>query len=155
MSTVIKVTAFRALLTLAVVCGTALTIGVPVTKAVNCPALQKFCQGAGQCISDRDLCLLEPLPGGVSYIPATTTADMGAFFSYINGNSNGTGIWVWAFGVAIGITVLNGTVAGFQIMLGNREAGKERFMWSTIGLLILLLSGTILAFINPQGFSSV
>lgn len=73
---------------------------------------------------------------------------MGAFFTYIN-----QGIWGWAFGVAIGIAVLNGTVAGFQIMLGNRDGGKERFIWSTVGLLILLLVGVILAFINPEGFS--
>jgi hypothetical protein len=73
---------------------------------------------------------------------------MGAFFTYIN-----QGIWGWAFGVAIGIAVLNGTVAGFQIMLGDRDSGKERFMWSTIGLLVLLLAGVILAFINPAGFS--
>lgn len=104
--------------------------------------------GPGATIGDRDLCLLEPTPGGVCYIPASTTGNMGAFFTYIN-----QGIWGWAFGVAIGIAVLNGTVAGFQIMLGDRDSGKERFMWSTIGLLVLLLAGVILAFINPAGFS--
>lgn len=122
-----------------------------LTHAQSCGTNQKYCPAAGQCISTQDLCLLEPTPGGVSYIPASTTSNMGAFLTYIN-----NGIWYWAFGVAIGIAVLNGTVAGFQIMMGgpNVEKGKERFMWATIGLLLLLLSGTILAFINPQGFTS-
>lgn len=146
-----KLTAVRALLTLGVVCASMMATWAPSAHAANsCVPPLKFCPGAGGCINESDLCLLEPTPGGVSYIPATTTSNMGAFFQYIN-----EGIWRWAFGVAIGIAVLNGTVAGFQIMLGNREGGKERFLWSTVGLLILLLSGTILAFVNPAGFSSV
>ncbi|HRH92975.1 MAG TPA: hypothetical protein PKV72_00410 [Candidatus Peribacteria bacterium] len=151
MSTSIRQTATRALLTLGIACATVFVVGMQNVQAATpaCPALQKYCPGAGGCIGEGDLCLLEPTPGGVSYIPASAASSMGAFFLYIN-----QGIWAWAFGVAIGITVLNGTFAGFQIMLGNREAGKERFMWSTIGLLILLLSGTILAFINPAGFTS-
>ena len=125
-----------------------LALSIPHAAAQQCPQGQKFCPTASQCISAQDLCLLERTPGGVAYIPASATANMGAMFLYIN-----QGIWNWAFGVAIGIAVLNGTVGGFQIMLGDREKGKERFTWSTIGLLILLLCGSLLYFINPAGFT--
>lgn len=102
----------------------------------------------------NELCLLEPLPGGPKCIPAGSTSNMGAFFIYVN-----NGLWGWAFGIGIGIAVLNCTFAGLQIVFSNGESGvidkgKTRFMWSTAGLLMLLLAGTILQFINPAGFVS-
>ncbi len=143
-----KIAARRALQAFPLACAL-LWMRASSALALTCPSDQKFCPGAGGCIGARDLCLLEPTPGGVTFIPASATNDLGAFLLYVN-----QGIWVWAFGVAIGIAVLNGTIAGFQIMMGDRDKGKERFIWATIGLLILLLSGTLLAFINPQGFQS-
>ena len=46
---------------------------------------------------------------------------------------------------------------GLQIVISNGDsgaidAGKKRFMHSTIGLILLLLAGVILEFINPIGF---
>ncbi len=103
---------------------------------------------------NNDLILLEPVPGGPTSISADQTANMGAFFIYVN-----KGIWPWAFGVGVGIAVLNCTVGGLQIVMSNGdsgevEKGKTRFMWATLGLLMLFLAGTILSFINPQGFAS-
>jgi hypothetical protein len=102
----------------------------------------------------NDLILLEPVPGGPSTIPASSTSQLGAFFIYFN-----QGIWPWAFGVGVGIAVLNCTIGGLQMVLSNGDtgkvdAGKTRFMWATLGLLMLFLAGTILSFINPQGFVS-
>ncbi len=124
------------------------------SSASGCPKGEKFCPGANSCISETDLCILEPLPGGPPTIPADQTAGMGAFFLYVN-----NGLWPWAFGVGVGIAVLNCVVGGLQIVLSNGDtgkvdAGKTRFMWATLGLLMLFLAGTILSFINPQGFVS-
>ncbi len=109
----------------------------------------------GECISERDLCILEPLPGQPNNIPASATSGMGAFFYYVN-----SGVWQWAFRSGIAIAILNGTFGGLEIVLSNGdsgkiEAGKSRFLWSTGGLIILLLAGVILEFINPAGFVNI
>ncbi len=80
---------------------------------------------------------------------------MGAFRQYVN-----SGVWQWAFGMGIAIAVLNGTIGGLEIVLSNGdsgkvEAGKSRFFWSAMGLVLLLLSGVILEFINPLGFMNI
>lgn len=107
------------------------------------------------CISERDLCILEPIPGsGIagSCISASETANLGAFLKYVN-----SGVWTWAFSIGIALAVLNGTIGSLQIVLsggdsGKVEAGKTRFIWSAVGLILLLLSGVILQFLNPKGF---
>jgi hypothetical protein len=110
----------------------------------------------GKCIGANDLCILEPLPGGVSVITAEDLQGGGisVFFYYVN-----NGVWQWAFSIGVAIAVLQGTVAGFQIVTSNGDSGKigaakERFLWATFGLLVLLLSGVILNFINPLGFTA-
>jgi hypothetical protein len=120
--------------------------------AVICPPHQQPCHTS--CISERDLCILEPVPGGVTSLRPNGTA-FSTFFSYLN-----SGVWQWAFGIGVAIAVLNGTIGGFQIVLSNGDsgkvdAGKNRFVSSAIGLLMLLLSGVILAFLNPMGFINV
>ena len=107
-----------------------------------------------RCISEQDLCILEPIPGGIDVIPASETAGLGAFLRYVNG-----GLWNWAFSVGVGIAVLNGTIGGLMIVLSNGdsgkvEAGKSRFFWSAMGLVLLLLSGVALQFLNPIGFKN-
>lgn len=108
------------------------------------------------CPNPNDLEILEPVPGSSlalsNCISADDIEDLGAFIKYVNG-----GIWNWAFGMGVAIAVLNGVIGGLTIVLSNGEsskieAGKTRFMWSTIGLIVLLLSGVILQFINPKGF---
>ncbi len=107
------------------------------------------------CPDPNDLEILEPLPGGPTCIPASSIGNLGAVLAYVN-----NGVWFWAFSMGVAIAVLNGVIGGLTIVLSNGdsgkiEAGKTRFMWSAIGLIILLLSGVILAFINPRGFRNV
>lgn len=85
----------------------------------------------------------------------STGTFFGTFFEYVN-----NGVWQFAFGVGIGLAVFNGAVGGLQIVLSNGdsgkvEAGKSKFLWSIVGLIILLLSGVILEFINPFGFRNI
>ncbi len=131
---------------------------MPTVFAAPCEgATPQVCPSAPTgCISARDLCILEPVPGGVGVIPAGATGGfLGAFFYYVN-----NGVWQWAFGLGVGLAVFNGARAGLQIVLSNGdsgkiEAGKTRFLWSTVGLIILLLSGVILEFLNPFGFTNI
>ncbi len=126
--------------------------------AAGCPnADEQPCPTAGnpnRCISERDLCILEPIPGGIDVIPASAAVGLGAFFYYIN-----NGVWQWVFGIGVAMAVLNGTAGGFMIVLSNGDsgkvdAGKSRFFWSAVGLVVLLLSGVILEFLNPLGFQN-
>ena len=115
----------------------------------------QWCRSANAWISVNDLCLLECTPAGLCVIPASLTSGMGAFFLYTN-----FGFWQWAFGIGIAIAVLNATIGGLQMTLSNGEqaafqAGRDRILWSILRLLLLLLSGTILSFINPAGFAVV
>lgn len=126
------------------------------TLSAGCPVNEQPCNG--RCIPETSLCILEPLPnpGGVvtDEIPAGGPP-LSAFFRYIN-----TGVWQWAFKIGVAIAVLNGTIGGFQIVLSNGDSGKvdlgkKRFLGSAIGLIILLLSGVILEFLNPLGFDAI
>lgn len=126
--------------------------------AAGCPnANEQPCPTAGnpnRCIGERDLCILEPIPGGIDVIPASEAIGTGAFFYYIN-----NGIWQWIFGIGVALAVLNATIGGFMVVLSNGdsgkiEAGKSRFFWSAVGLIVLLLSGVILEFLNPLGFQN-
>lgn len=69
-----------------------------------------------------------------------------------------SGIWQWGFRIGTAIAVLNGVYAGFQIATSNGDGGKvdegkKRFIGSAIGLMMLILSGVIMNFINPDGFT--
>ena len=117
-----------------------------------CPPDLQPCGNA--CISERDLCILEPLPGGPSSLTPNGTA-LQIFFTYIN-----SGLWQWAFMMGVAIAILNAVIGGLQIVMSNGDsgkvdAGKTRFISSTVGLLLLLLSGVILEFINPLGFDAI
>ena len=142
-----------------------LVVHVPAYAVDDCGSLTSFpvcdfadihCQPCnGRCISEQSICILEPLPGGIDEITASQTGNLGAFYRYLNG-----GVWRWAFGVGIGAAVSAGVFAGLQIVLSNGdsgkiEAGKNRFLWAIVGLLILLLAGVLLHFINPIGFQNV
>jgi len=128
-----------------------LMIPLPPASA-QCPPDLQPCNGA--CIDEKALCLLEPVPGGPSFIPPSGIG-LAAFYYYVN-----NGVWQWAFRMGVAIAVLNGTVGGFQIVLSNgdqgkMDAGKTRFISSAIGLAVLLLSATILQFLNPVGFQAI
>ncbi len=119
-----------------------------------CPPGLQPCNGA--CISETDLCILEPLPGASAQI---SSSGFQVFLDYINGQNGSPGVWQWAFRVGVAIAVLNGVFGGFQIVTSNGDssgidAGKKRFIGSAIGLAILFLSGVILNFINPYGFGT-
>ncbi len=124
----------------------------------NDPDNDIYCQPCNnRCIPESALCILEPIPGrtGNDMITAAEVQNGGAFFTYVN-----DGVWQWIFGFGVAMAVLNGTVGGLQIVLSNgdsgkSEAGKARFIWSTLGLILLLLAGVVLEFINPIGFNNV
>ncbi len=107
----------------------------------------------GNCIEEDWLCILEPWPGmPVAIPPATAASPLGPFFYYVN-----NGVWQFVFRMGVAIAVMNGVYGGFTIARSNGESGKvdegkQRFLWSALGLLILLLSGVILEFLNPEGF---
>jgi len=128
------------------------------TVQTPCPAGQRWCDPAGSCIPVNNLCILEP-PPGYDYMTEpegdTWNGALTAFSKYING-----GVWTWIFGMGVAIAILNGVAAGFQIVMSNGDAGiigkaKERFVWTAIGLVILLLTGVIMNFINPYAFQNI
>lgn len=134
------------------VAGAACAVTFSVTAyAQGCPVNTQPCNG--QCINERALCILEPLPGGPSSIPPGGIG-LQTFFYYVN-----NGVWQWAFRMGVAIAVLNGVVGGFQMVMSNgdsgkMDAGKKRFIGSAMGLILLLLSATILQFLNPIGFQA-
>lgn len=138
-----------------------LWVGVPTGLAQQqqqqqqCPpgSNQYVCHGV--CISNKDLCLLEPLLDfGPKFIPASSTMELGALAYYVND----AGIWEILFSLSAAIAVLQGIVAGFQIAYGGQSSldqAKSRFTWAVIGLLMLMLSGVMLNFINPIAFTPI
>ncbi len=122
------------------------------TAHAACPVNQQPC--GSLCIDERQLCILEPVPGGRQVVNPGG-APLQIFFDYIN-----TGLWQWAFMMGVAIAILNGTIGGLRIVMSNGDsgkvdAGKTQFISSTIGLVMLLLSGVILEFINPIGFDAI
>lgn len=122
-----------------------------IVAAQNCENNEQRCNG--RCIPVTSLCILEPVPGGTDEIPSGGVG-LSAFYMYVN-----NGVWQWIFGIGVAVAVLNGTIGGLQIVLSNGDSGKigegkTRFISSAIGLLVLLLAGVILAFLNPIGFTS-
>ncbi|OGJ61104.1 hypothetical protein A3A67_04860 [Candidatus Peribacteria bacterium RIFCSPLOWO2_01_FULL_51_18] len=126
------------------------------TTQTTCKEGTRYCQPAGQCIGVNDLCILEP-PPGYNYTrqsPPGAAWGLEAFNKYING-----GVWTWVFAMGVAIAILNGVYAGFQIVMSNGDPGiigqaKERFVWTTIGLIVLILTGVIMNFLNPYAFTN-
>lgn len=128
-----------------------LSAGTAVAQPQCQPPTGQPCNG--RCIAETSICILEPVPGGVDEIPSSAIG-LQAFFYYIN-----NGVWNWAFGLGVAVAVQMGVIGGFQIVLSNGDtgkvdAGKKKFIGSAIGLIILLLSGVILNFLNPWAFST-
>lgn len=121
------------------------------TAHAVCPADTQDCHG--DCISETYQCILEPWPGMPRYFdPSAAAGPLAPFFNYVN-----NGVWQWAFRVGVSVAILNGVYGGFLITKSNGESGKidegkQRFLWSGLGLVMLLLSGVILTFLNPIGF---
>jgi hypothetical protein len=119
--------------------------------ALACTGDEQDCHGT--CIPRTYQCILEPWPGMPQYFdPSAASGPLSPFLTYVN-----SGVWQFAFRVGVAVAILNGVYGGFLMVKSNGESGqidegKQRFLWSGIGLVILLLSGAILAFINPVGF---
>lgn len=119
------------------------------SQAAGCGVDKVDCHGS--CISINDICILEPIPGGPTTISSSETANLGALLKYLNG-----GLWTWALRIGVAIAVLQGAVAGLQIVTQGPDKvaeAKDRFKWAVIGLLMLLMAGAIMQFINPVAFS--
>lgn len=143
-------------LVLACALGAAVDVVLPATPVLAaCPINKQPCPSApGGCIDEKQLCILEPVPGGPTYLNPGG-APLEVFFGYIN-----SGVWQWAFMAGVAIAVLNCVIGGLQIVMSNGDSnmvgkGKDRFIAATVGLIMLLLSGVILEFINPLGFTAV
>lgn len=93
--------------------------------------------------------LLEPI-GGVREIP-TGGGGLGALGAYLGL------LYPWLVGMAAGVAVLMALWGGMQIIqsgsdTGKRDEGKKRLLSSLMGLLLILLSATILNALNPTFF---
>lgn len=119
------------------------------------PVYAACCQECnGKFVSMKDLCILEPLPGGPSSF-APTTKPFAIFWSYING-----GLWQLIIGIGVGSAVFTGVMGGMEIVFGNGDSGaidkaKTKIIWSIVGLIILLMSGVIMSFLNPVAFQNI
>ncbi len=114
-------------------------------QAAACPKEEIWCECAGKCISMNNICLLEPINNVCEIVSGGSPFDQ-----YLNG------AWSWAFGMGVAICVLQVVISGFMMSVQGAagvEAAKQRIMWAIAGLLILLLAGALLSFINPIGFS--
>jgi hypothetical protein len=94
--------------------------------------------------------LLEPI-GSEQYIPTEGNEGLGAFGYYMSL------IYPYVVGMGAAVAVLMGLVGGIQIMLAGadsskRSAGTQRLLISLGGLLMLLLSSTIMRALNPSFF---
>ena len=93
--------------------------------------------------------LLEPI-GGTGEIPVDG-GGLGPFLFYVSK------IYPWMLGMGAGIALLMATWGGVQIIqsgadTGARDAGKNRLLMSLGGLLLLLLSATVMNILNPTFF---
>ena len=98
----------------------------------------------------RGITLLEPI-GGVTEIPVDGFEGLGVMNYYLGL------LYPWIVGMGAGVAVLMATWGGLEmIMAGKDPAGvtkaKERITMSIGGLLLVLLSATILHAINPVFF---
>ncbi len=103
-----------------------------------------------EAFAQADIQLLECI-GGVCSIPTAGQSGFGVFFTYFNL------LYPWVVGLGAAIAVMMGLVGGIEIMTagandGQRSKGINRLLMSTGGLVILLLSPTILNILNPTFF---
>ena len=135
----------------AIDCSTITCSGAPSGNPAVCPTCCQDCNN--ECISTKNLCILEPLPGGPSYLNPTT-APFQNFKDYVN-----NGLWQFMFTMGVAIAVLNGVIGGLQIVFSNGDSGaidkgKHRLMWSALGLILLIMAGVVMEFINPVAFKN-
>ena len=102
--------------------------------------------------SQDGIFLLEPI-GGVGVIPVGDQEfqGLGPVFFYFNL------IYPWFVGLGAAVALLHATWGGVEIIqsgadTGKRDSGKNRLLISLGGLLLILLSPTILNTINPTFF---
>ncbi len=96
-----------------------------------------------------------------------TSHTLRLFSKFCGGTVNGSGIqlfinyfncmWPWLLSIAGGMAVLNGVIGGTMMMMsggdsGLQSQGKQKLMYSIVGLLIVMLSGTILRTLNADFF---
>lgn len=136
-------------------------IQAPIAFGANCSGPPGFggcpegCQECHEvCIDIKNICILEPLPGGDPFI-TPSTRPLENFWQYVN-----NGVWDFIFRIGVAIAVLNGVIGGFQIVLSNGdsgaiEKGRHRLIWSMVGLIILVLAGVIMEFINPDAYDII
>ena len=100
--------------------------------------------------ADDGIFLLEPI-GGVGSIPTQGNQGLGVFGFYMGL------IYPWIVGMGAAVAVLMGIVGGIQIIQagsdqGKVTAGKNRLLLSLGGLLLMLLSATLMNALNPSFF---
>jgi hypothetical protein len=116
----------------------------------QCPSNTQDCNGA--CIPETALCILEPIPGMPNQFPASLASQpLGPFYAYINA------AWPFIVRIAIAIGVLNGVYGGFKVITSNGDSGaldaaKEKLLWTALGIVLFVLSGVLLNFLNPDVF---
>lgn len=102
-----------------------------------------------QQAQDQGLILLEPI-GGVTSIPVVGNEGLGVFGFYFNT------LYPWVVGMAAGVAVFNGVLGAIQIIqAGSGDGvtkGKDRFLISMGGLILILASATIMSVLNPNFF---
>ncbi len=97
---------------------------------------------------DPGIRLLEPI-GNTRSIPTVGNEGLGVFGFYFNT------LYPWVLGMAAGIAVLNAVWGGINIIQAGGDSakvteGKNKFLLSMAGLLIILASGIILTTLNPS-----
>jgi hypothetical protein len=154
-------------LSLAVLAATASLVGT--ARAQDCTA-QSDCESGESCVEGtcqmtssspsglkggplivpayQPLTLIQPLDDSTYILQPRSGIDIA--FDYFNLS------FPWLVGVAAGLAVLQGIVAGLQIMYGGGPEqvaeGKTRFLWALGGMLLLGLAGVILRALNPIFF---
>ena len=105
--------------------------------------------GGGAGADAGGIKLLEPI-GGVSEIPVGG-GGLSAFGFYFGL------VYPWVVGMGAAIAVLMGVIGGIQMIQAGADsaavsAGKSRLLASLGGLLLILLSATIMNALNPAFF---
>ncbi len=119
----------------------------------QCPANTQDCNGS--CIPETALCILEPLPGMPNQFPAVLASEpLGPLYAYLNAG------WPFIVRIAIAIGVLNGVYGGFQVITSNGDSGKldaakEKLLWTALGIVLFVLAGVLLKFLNPYAFQVI
>lgn len=106
-------------------------------------------------------------PGGESGGGGGGDSHTITLFSMFCGKASGVGIklfisyfnciWPWLLSVGGGMAVLNAVIGGTMMMIsggdsGLQSMGKQKIMYSILGLLIIAFAGTILRTLNPDFF---